>query len=161
MLKCPRCERGVVRRSHRHGLLEHLYSLFSIFPFRCQLCTHRFLARPDRQRPSRHREYDRVPVRFPVSFYSSYVGEKIRGEGTLVSLSIRGCSLTTAELVRKGAFLRLQVLFLDDDPPIEIGIALVRSLHGGRLGLEFLSIRPEEQVRLRRLMTHLLYGRQR
>ena len=161
MVKCPRCERGVVRRSHRHGLLEHLYSVFSIFPFRCQLCTHRFLARPEGQFLRRKREYDRVPVRFPVSFESSYVGEKIRGEGTLISLSIQGCSLRTTEPVRKGALLRLQFLFRDDEAAIEIDIAVARSLHGSRLGLEFVNIRPVEEERLRRLMTHLLSGRHR
>ena len=39
---CPRCSREYVKRVSRVGLGERLISLFYVYPFRCQLCGHRF-----------------------------------------------------------------------------------------------------------------------
>ena len=41
---CPACGGTLVRRSHRNGLAEAMFSVVYVYPFRCQLCTHRFLA---------------------------------------------------------------------------------------------------------------------
>jgi len=161
MLKCPKCDRRMVRRSHRQGLLERLYSVFLIYPYRCQLCAHRFLARQVMTAGNRHREFERVNVRFPVSFCSSYLGQKVQGEGTLQNLSVRGCALSTVNPAPKGSFLRILVSFSEAEAPIEIEVAVVRAVETSRMGLEFLSMRPEEEERLRRLMEALLYGRAR
>lgn len=40
---CPECGGTLARRAHRHGLAGLLVSVMYIYPFRCQLCTHRFL----------------------------------------------------------------------------------------------------------------------
>jgi len=41
---CPECGGTLARRAHRHGLAEILVSVMYIYPFRCQLCAHRFRA---------------------------------------------------------------------------------------------------------------------
>jgi hypothetical protein len=43
-LLCPQCNTDVVRRT-RWSLLERLFSLLSIYPFRGQRCGRRFRAR--------------------------------------------------------------------------------------------------------------------
>src|ERR1700687_2380947 len=40
---CPRCGRNWVRRSHRKGAIEKIVcALFSVDPFRCEDCDHRY-----------------------------------------------------------------------------------------------------------------------
>ena len=41
---CPACGGTLARRAHRIGLAEEMFSLVYVYPFRCRLCTHRFLA---------------------------------------------------------------------------------------------------------------------
>src|SRR2546430_5081924 len=43
--RCPKCESEKTHRSHRQGLTEHLTSVASIYPYRCDECNHRFLAK--------------------------------------------------------------------------------------------------------------------
>lgn len=43
--RCPRCESDMTHRSHRHGITERLASALSIYPYRCDDCNNRFLAR--------------------------------------------------------------------------------------------------------------------
>jgi len=49
-LHCPQCGTHFVRRSHRQGITERLWSLVAVYPFRCQVCAHRFKARQSRGR---------------------------------------------------------------------------------------------------------------
>jgi hypothetical protein len=42
-VRCPRCGRTTVRRSARQGL-ERLWSLLTLYPFRCEACNARFKA---------------------------------------------------------------------------------------------------------------------
>jgi hypothetical protein len=80
-------------------------------------------------------------------------------EGTLVDISIRGCAIKSNVALHKGNILRLQIRLTDQEPPIEIDIASVRTVTGRRIGLEFVKTRHEEETRLRRLLLTLLQGR--
>lgn len=40
---CPACGGTLARRAHRNGLAEKMFSILYLYPFRCQLCGHRFL----------------------------------------------------------------------------------------------------------------------
>lgn len=142
-------------------MLERLCSVFLFYPYRCQLCAHRFLARPEPKGHAHHREFERITVRFPTSFSASYLGSRVTGEGTLHSLSIRGCGLATTSPAEKGAFLRVLFSYAEHEAPIEVQVAVVRSVEEARMGLEFLGIKPEEEERLRYLMETLLAGRPR
>lgn len=158
-LVCPKCEGTFARRSHRKGLIEFLCGLVLIYPYRCQLCAHRFLATPKLSSRTPHREFERLHVNFPASFRSAYLDQTITGEGTILTLSIRGCSLIAQQPLGKGSLLRLHVRYAEHDAPIDIDVAVVRSSSNKQLGIEFLSLQPNEEVRLRRLLEHLLYGR--
>jgi hypothetical protein len=158
-LTCPNCERRFARRSHRKGLWEFLCSFLLIYPYRCQLCAHRFLATPKLTPRAPHREFERLRIRFPASFQSAYLDQTIAGEGTITTLSIRGCSLTSQRPLNKGSLLRLHIRYAEQEAPIEVGVAAVRSTSSNELGVEFLYLQPNEEARLRRLLEHLLYGR--
>jgi len=41
--ECPKCSSDAIKRAHRQGLKERLFSLFSFYPYRCRKCNHRFL----------------------------------------------------------------------------------------------------------------------
>ncbi len=158
-LTCPNCERRFARRSHRKGLWEFLCSFLLIYPYRCQLCAHRFLATPSLAPRAPHREFERLHIRFPASFQSAYLDQTIAGEGTITTLSIRGCSLTSQQPLNKGSLLRLHIRYAEQEAPIEVGVAAVRSTSSKELGVEFLYLQLNEEARLRRLLEHLLYGR--
>ena len=158
-LICPNCNRPFARRSHRMGPLEFVASLFLVYPYRCQLCAHRFLAWPKLSRRPRHREFERLHVQFPVTYRSAYLDRTISGEGTVTDLSVHGCSLNTMQALHRGVFIQMQIRYAEADAPIAIDIAVVRSTSRNHYGLEFLTIRQAEESRLRRLLEHLLYGR--
>jgi len=158
-LTCPNCERAFTRRSHRKGIWEFLCSFLLIYPYRCQLCAHRFLATPKMTARKPHREFERLRVRFPGSFRSAYLDQTVTGDGTVTTLSIRGCNLASQQPLGKGTLLRLQLRYTEQEAPIEVDVAAVRSSTGRQLGIEFLSLQPNEEARLRRLLEHLLYGR--
>lgn len=40
---CPKCHSDAIRRTHRQGMKERLWSLFFVYPYRCRKCSHRFL----------------------------------------------------------------------------------------------------------------------
>jgi DNA-directed RNA polymerase subunit RPC12/RpoP len=45
-IRCPRCGDSGVRRSRTRGLFDRLLRLLTDWrPFRCEACTHRFMAR--------------------------------------------------------------------------------------------------------------------
>jgi hypothetical protein len=159
MPKCPKCQKGFIRRSHRAGPFERLLSLLFVYPFRCQLCAHRFLAFQGRVVESRHREYERIPVRFPVSYETTSAGEPLKGDGTVLGLSIRGCAITADQLLRTGSLLRLWLQVAQNAQPITIDVSIVRSTVHHRAGLEFLSIGEEDEARLRQLVESLLRGK--
>src|ERR1700720_56111 len=43
--QCPSCEGNATHRSHRRGIIERVASTISIYPYRCDGCNNRFLAR--------------------------------------------------------------------------------------------------------------------
>jgi hypothetical protein len=44
-VQCPACASDSVRRSARRGLWERLLSVIAIYPYRCNACNRRFVAR--------------------------------------------------------------------------------------------------------------------
>lgn len=45
-ISCPVCHSGNSRRSKRRSVLDHLFSIVGILPWRCEDCAARFYARP-------------------------------------------------------------------------------------------------------------------
>jgi hypothetical protein len=161
MPQCPECERDFVRRAHRRGVIERLLSVAYVYPFRCQLCGHRFKAlrwgtRYSRQ-PADRREYDRLPANFPLTFR----GNQVLGEGAVTDISMAGCAVETQTRLAVGAILQLQLRLPQGGPPVQVEAAIVRSINFKLAGLRFLRFEPHERERLRQFVHHLLSARPR
>jgi len=98
-------------------------------------------------------------MRYPVRFRPAFGQDQVLASGTLLELSIGGCTIETTVPVPKASCLCLQVQVTEQDPPIQIDNARVRTVNGKRLGLEFLSITPDEEDRVRRLVLAPPHGR--
>jgi hypothetical protein len=157
--QCPKCGKEFVRRAHREGALERLLSLAYIYPFRCQLCTHRFRTcqwgiRYSKQ-PRDHREYARVETRFPVTFS----GDETSGNGMVTLVSMGGCAIETETKLSPGAILQLQLQTSDREPAVTVDAVVVRSVRSKSVGLQFLRLGMEEKERLGQFVRCLLMSR--
>ena len=156
---CPRCRKNLVQQSPRQGWIEALSSIFCIYPFRCQLCTHRFHAFQwwwDRfVSYYGRREYVRIPVRFQLTFS----GKQVSGEGTVVNLSRLGCTIESLTPIPQGELLRLRIRKSDGQPLFEIEAAAVRRIVDKSVGVEFVRIQEREMERLERAIVNLYTGR--
>lgn len=153
---CPHCSRDYTCRASRSGLKERLLSIIYVYPFRCQLCGYRF---PIMQWGARYfrieedrREYERLPITFPISF----TGEGADGTGLALDISINGCSLQANSAVDEGDILGVTLHTSRDLPPIQIQAAVVRTVQGDRVGLEFLRFEFKERERLQLFVRSLL-----
>ncbi len=115
--------------------------------FRCQLCAHRFwvMQWKDFRKSSRDdkREFQRLAVDFPVTFR----GEHSRGNGTVTTLSIQGCTIDTESRLQHGAVLSLTMHIPALKFRIELEAVVKRAL-GRRFGLEFLKMDSVDKERL-------------
>jgi hypothetical protein len=160
-IKCPHCGRDFVRRVSTAGVLEILRSVFYVYPFRCQLCDHRFLSF---QRGVRYlrikedcREYDHMEINFPVTFS----GGKVSGKGMLVNLSMSGCIFTTTADLATGMVMKLALQIYSSAPPIivDAAVVVVRKTAPGTPSVEFLRWQETERARLRHFIRTLLFDR--
>jgi len=157
MPNCPQCGMWLVKQAPRRGTLETILRFIAIGPLRCQLCTHRFLAVLWGGRHEPGREYERIPVHYEVYFRPTFAKEDAQPvQGTITALSIRGCTINTRVPVPKGDCLCLQFEVADQEHPIQIDGARVRTVNGAKLGVVFSNIRPGEEDRLRQHMLFLL-----
>lgn len=104
----------------------------------------------DERRTSR-----RIPVTFRASFAPVSVGT---GEGTIVDLASGGCRIESQHQVPVTTYLELRLQVSPKDPLILVDLAAVRWVRGGHLGIEFLSLRPEHQARLQRMIERAQSG---
>ena len=157
--KCPDCGRDFVRRVSRAGLAETLLSLVHVYPFKCQLCGHRF--RSFQQGvyylgvENDRREYDRMEVKFPVTFSN----EGMTGEGMLIIISMAGCSFSTSAKLDVGTTVKLRLQISGAVPPVTVDAAVVRNVQTGNAGVEFLRWQETERERLQHFIKGLLIGR--
>ncbi len=158
-IPCPKCGKDFIRRTLRASAGEYLLSALYVYPFRCQLCAHRFLrlelGRRYNEATVDKRQYERIPIKFPVTF----VGEKTSGAGTITHLSLGGCALESSLTLMEGMIFNLRLQPPDVSPAITIETAIVRSVRPPVAGLEFLRTNPTEQYRLIQFMVGLLTAR--
>ncbi|MGH7235607.1 MAG: PilZ domain-containing protein [Nitrospiraceae bacterium] len=145
---CPRCRQDIVQRIRRQGLLEYLLSTAYIYPFRCQVCSHRFRAfqwgvRYVKQALEK-RQHDRLVTRFQITFS----GNGIDGSGVVTLVSLGGCAIETDTKLSSGQILQLQLKPSDRDPAVAVDAAVVRGIRSPLVGLQFLRFRMEERERL-------------
>jgi hypothetical protein len=153
---CPRCSTEYVKRVSRVGVGERFVSLFYIYPFRCQLCGHRFKVRQRGVTYTRiqedRREYYRWSVDFPITFRA---GTKDVA-GSIIDISMDGCAFYTEALMREGIILQLDLQLPHATTPVKIEAAVVRSVRPGLASVEFLRIESGERERLKGFVHSLI-----
>jgi hypothetical protein len=157
--RCPNCSREYVKRVHRQGIYERLSSLFYIYPFRCQLCSHRFLFRQTGAHYRKiffdRREYERMPSRFPLAIER----DQVNAEGTVVEISMAGCSIQTDAELQPGSIVKVRLNVFGDERSVLVNAAVVRSSYPQRVGVEFLTIERREKEKLQFFVRGLLAAR--
>jgi hypothetical protein len=90
----------------------------------------------------------------PVSFSA----DAISGQGTLVDVAMGGCSFVTSADLRIGTILEIKLQIATDVQPVTVDAAVVRSVHRGGVGVEFLQWQQSERERLQLFVRSLLIG---
>ncbi len=160
-LHCQQCGKNFVQRSHRQGATERLLSLVYVYPFRCQVCGHRFKAFRPRVRYAKdlidRRQYARLSTHVPTTFTELVTsGEYGIGRGVVRDLSLRGCHLQTVVELSEGTLLSLELQTVDNTPAIAVAASIVRSVGPTGVGLEFLRLDKPAQERLSQFVPQLL-----
>ena len=155
-LICAQCRKPFVKASRRGGILDRLLSLAYAYPFRCQICRHRFHLW---QWNLRYIEQDvdrRQYERRPVSIHARITSGQHDYEGTVRDLAMGGCAIETQAPLHEGSVLGLQLDAYDSEPRLTVETAVVRSVQGTRVGVEFLRLTPQkEEERLRQYILDL------
>lgn len=90
--------------------------------------------------PIDRREHLRIPVRL----YLSFSGGKVRGEGTVLDLSIGGCIIKSETRVQKDDIFYLQLSLREGEHPLEVA-AMVRSMSARGIAFKFLRAAQENK----------------
>jgi PilZ domain len=158
--RCPQCSTKYVKRVHRESLKERLLSVFYIYPFRCQLCGHRFNFHQPGIKYVRVEEDRRIYERFPINFPVTFTSSEVDGEGSVADISMAGCTIESGAKLERGLVLRMSLPILDVMPPIEAHAAIVRNVQQSRRGVEFLQLQKTEKDRLREFIVSLLVAQE-
>ena len=155
---CPNCAHDYTKRVSRGGLKERLLSIIYVYPFRCQLCSHRFgfMQWGVRYKPVEEdrREFSRMPMNFPASFSC----DSLEGTGTVVEISMNGCSLQANTIVAEGSIVRMALQFAEELPPVNLEAAIVRAVKANRMGVEFLRFQDHDRELLQVFLRRFLNG---
>jgi len=101
----------------------------------------------------------RQSKRFPIHCPIAYAGGNLAGVGIVSNLSTGGCKVGSSTPVDTGANIELRIYIMGaPEFPMKVDQAVVRWAKQQEFGLEFLSIWPEEQARLRRFVSTLETG---
>ena len=155
---CPSCSHDYTKRVSRVGFKERLLSIIYVYPFRCQLCSYRFGfmqwgVRYKRLEEDR-REYNRMPMNFPASFSC----DSLEGTGTVVEISMNGCSLQADTIISEGSIVRMALKFSEELPPVNLEAAIVRAVRANRIGVEFLRFQDHDRELLQVFIRRFLNG---
>ncbi|TKB86688.1 MAG: PilZ domain-containing protein [Nitrospira sp.] len=143
-LTCPQCGQDNVFRSRCSTLMERLQSLACIAPFHCQSCSFRFQAfRLGRRYPAQMLDR-RKHLRIPVRLFLSFSGGKVRGEGTVLDISMGGCIIESQAPVHMDDIFYLQIALENDQAPLEVA-AMVRSVSSRGIAFKFLRSAQENK----------------
>jgi hypothetical protein len=150
---CPRCRKDGALRARPQSPRELVAALVWIVPYHCGHCSHRFLARrvstAGSSYPIERREHLRIPVRLCLSFS----GGKVRGDGTVLDLSLGGCIIKSETHVRVDDIFYLEIVIAADEAPVEVA-AMVRSVSARGIAFKFLRKAQENKRLLTFIQSH-------
>ena len=96
------------------------------------------------------RQHRRVPVCYLSTFSTE---KKTVGNAVVLDISLGGCRVHSIALVDPGTQVDLQIALPNQPVPFAVKRALVRWVREREFGVSFMSLRPEEQESLRRLIS--------
>lgn len=150
---CPRCRKDGAAQSRPQTPRELVAALIWIVPFQCQSCGHRFLARRASTAGSFHPIERREHLRIPVRLCLSFSGGKVRGEGTVLDLSLGGCIIKSETHVRVDDIFYLEIIIAEDEVPVQVA-AMVRSVSARGIAFKFLRKAQENKRLLTFIQSH-------
>ena len=95
------------------------------------------------------RKLERIPIVLRASFGATLAGLR---EGKVTEATMSGCRLESHVPIPVNTYLELWLQTSLSAPPIFVELAAVRWVRDGRCGLEFLSLRPEDRVKLQEIV---------
>lgn len=152
---CSKCRKPFVQAVRRQGLLDRLLHLVYLHPYACKVCRHRFYVMQWGIRPAEvPMDSDQYRMR-PVRIHAAVLDEQSHREGDVTDLSMGGCMMELAAPLLEGTLVAIHLDALDDQPPIIVEAAIVRSAIKTRADVEFLRLAKKEEERLNRFVTSL------
>ncbi len=103
---------------------------------------------PPHKKPCRT---SRALIRVRVEFESGRSPEHIKGEGRSTDIATSGCSVESDHCLSKGIYLTLRIHLPGLAAPVHVILARVRWVQGSEFGVEFIQLRPQDQLRLSQL----------
>jgi hypothetical protein len=150
---CPKCGTAKTKLAPRSGVADRLLGTLTIYPLRCQLCTHRFTTFLGKLKTNPRRSYERVSVQYPAQVRPIHdPSQRVVVEGMLSNLSLRGCRVRTSQRIPMGCHVMLEFHPAEYDDPIMVDGAIVRSRCPEGIGLRFSSLLRSEERRLSRIL---------
>lgn len=153
---CSQCRKPFVQAVRQRGFLDRLLHLAYIHPYGCKVCRHRFYVMQWGLRPAEvpmdSGEYRMRPVRVHATVLDEQGHHR---EGDVTDLSMGGCMIELPTPLLESAVIGIHLDALDDEPPITVEAAIVRSALGARAEVEFLRLAKKEEERLNRFVTNL------
>ena len=143
-VKCPQCQKDTVLQAWPRSPREYIAAWLGIAPFSCQSCSHRFLASRVGMHYPKHPLDRREHLRIPVRLYLSFSGGKVRGEGTVMDLSMGGCIIKSDTQVHVDDIFYLEIVIAKDETPVEVA-AMVRSVSARGIAFKFLRKAQEDK----------------
>jgi hypothetical protein len=95
------------------------------------------------------RDLKRIAVIFRATFGPTLAGLR---EGTVTEATMSGCLLESSVPVPVNTYLELWLQPSPTAPRIFVELAAVRWVRDGRCGIEFLSLRPEDRIKLQEIL---------
>jgi len=86
----------------------------------------------------------REHLRIPVQLYLSFSGGQVRGEGTVLDLSMGGCIIKSETQVHTNDIFYLRLSLDDSEPPLELA-AMVHSVSARGIAFKFLRSAQESK----------------
>jgi len=90
----------------------------------------------------------------------TFTAEGTESEGTVVDISMGGCTFESNTALAPGASLSLALYLSKDHDPVNVDVAVARTAGQKRVGVEFLEVRPSDRERLQSFVHALWLGRQ-
>ncbi|MCC6140555.1 MAG: PilZ domain-containing protein [Nitrospira sp.] len=103
-------------------------------------------------------EHHRQCPRFDVNFESTFASDTLAGQGTILNLSMGGCSIESNIALPTQSLVDLQVQLPDSPKPLQLEGSTVRWVRGNTFGLEFHALSEPDTIRLQQLLQNLAQG---